>query len=112
MWLHSAFSQMSVRRRKSVQSQRFITALRMSWIVSCLFCVLRQCVGTEALTETLVEFGRNATLNCSLNGTNVHWYIQHHPQPPLAILRSFTSSCPVAFYYNNNYRQILITNRK
>uniref|UniRef100_A0A673XHQ0 Immunoglobulin domain-containing protein n=2 Tax=Salmo trutta TaxID=8032 RepID=A0A673XHQ0_SALTR len=96
---------MSVRRRKSVQSQRFITALRMSRIVSCLFCVLRLCVGTEALTETLVELGHNATLNCSLNVTNVHWYIQHHPQPPLVILRSFSSSSPVAFYYNNTFRQ-------
>ncbi|XP_055786168.1 uncharacterized protein LOC129859934 [Salvelinus fontinalis] len=106
MWLHSVFSQMSVRRRKSVRSQRFITALRMSRIVSCLFCVLRLCVGAEALTETLVELGHNATLNCSLNVNNVHWYLHRHPQPPLAILRSFTSSSPAAFYYNNTtFRQ-------
>eukprot|EP00063_Salmo_salar_P031387 XP_014006222.1 PREDICTED: uncharacterized protein LOC106574728 isoform X2 [Salmo salar] len=45
MWLHCVFSQMSVRRRKSVQSQRFITALRMSRIVSCLFCL-------ESINET------------------------------------------------------------
>ncbi|CAB1327693.1 unnamed protein product [Coregonus sp. 'balchen'] len=67
--------------------------------------VLKLCVGAEALTETLVELGHNATLNCSLNGTNVHWYIQHQLQPPLAILRSFTSSSPAAFYYNHNFRQ-------
>eukprot|EP00063_Salmo_salar_P032739 XP_014007574.1 PREDICTED: uncharacterized protein LOC106575543 isoform X1 [Salmo salar] len=105
MWSHCVFSQMSVRRRKSVQSQRFITALRMSRIVACLFCVLRLCVGTEALTETLVGLGHNATLNCSLIVTNAHWYLHRHPQPPLAILRSFSSSSPAAFYYNNNYRQ-------
>uniref|UniRef100_A0A673XHU3 Immunoglobulin domain-containing protein n=1 Tax=Salmo trutta TaxID=8032 RepID=A0A673XHU3_SALTR len=114
---------MSVRRRKSVQSQRFITALRMSSIVYCLFCkiiyfsyliywillfffgVLELCIGTEALTETLVELGHNATLNCSLNVTDVHWYIQHHPQPPLAILRSFSNSSIAGFYYNYTFRQ-------
>ncbi|KAK6325506.1 hypothetical protein J4Q44_G00048480 [Coregonus suidteri] len=76
----------------------------MSRIVACLFCVLKLCVGAEALTETLVELGHNATLNCSLNGTDVHWYIQHQLQPPLAILRSFTSSSPAAFYYNHHFR--------
>uniref|UniRef100_A0A8C7G9L2 Immunoglobulin domain-containing protein n=1 Tax=Oncorhynchus kisutch TaxID=8019 RepID=A0A8C7G9L2_ONCKI len=106
MWLHCVFSQMSVRRRKSVQYQRFITALRMTRIVACLFCVLKLCVGAEALTETLVELGHNATLNCSLNNvTDAHWYLHRQPQPPLAILRSFSSRSPDAFYYNNNYRQ-------
>uniref|UniRef100_A0A4W5RBY4 Immunoglobulin domain-containing protein n=1 Tax=Hucho hucho TaxID=62062 RepID=A0A4W5RBY4_9TELE len=57
------------------------------------------------LLHTLVELGQNATINCSLNIESAYWYIQHHPQPPLAILRSFTSSSLVAFYYNNNYRQ-------
>uniref|UniRef100_A0A4W5R879 Ig-like domain-containing protein n=1 Tax=Hucho hucho TaxID=62062 RepID=A0A4W5R879_9TELE len=74
-------------------------------IAACLFCVLRLCLGTEALTETLVELGCNATLNCSLNVANVHWYLQRHPQPPLAILRSFTSSSLAAFYSNNTFRQ-------
>lgn len=75
-----------------------------SWIL-LFFGVLRLCVGTEALTETLVELGHNATLSCSLIVTNAHWYLHRHPQPPLAILRSFSNSSPAAFYYNKNYRQ-------
>lgn len=63
------------------------------------------CRGADGLTETLVELGQNTTINCSLNIESAYWYIQHQPQPPLAILHSFTSNSPAAFYYNNNYRQ-------
>ncbi|CAB1327692.1 unnamed protein product, partial [Coregonus sp. 'balchen'] len=63
------------------------------------------CWGAGGLTETLVELGQNATINCSLNIESAYWYIQHQPQPPLAILRSFTSSRPAAFYYNNHFKQ-------
>uniref|UniRef100_A0A4W5KJ69 Immunoglobulin domain-containing protein n=1 Tax=Hucho hucho TaxID=62062 RepID=A0A4W5KJ69_9TELE len=62
------------------------------------------CLGADGLTETLVELGQNATINCSLNIESAYWYIQHHPQPPLAILRSFTSSSLAAFYSNNTFR--------
>uniref|UniRef100_A0A4W5QJJ1 Ig-like domain-containing protein n=1 Tax=Hucho hucho TaxID=62062 RepID=A0A4W5QJJ1_9TELE len=74
-------------------------------VVVHLLCLFICCRGANGLTETLVELGQNATINCSLNIESAYWYIQHQPQPPLAILRSFTSSSPVAFYYNNNYRQ-------
>jgi hypothetical protein len=52
-----------------------------------------------------VELGQNTTINCSLNIESAYWYIQHQPQPPQAILHSFTSRSPAAFYYNKNYRQ-------
>ncbi|KAM9396911.1 uncharacterized protein ACWYII_032464 isoform 2-T2 [Salvelinus alpinus] len=74
-------------------------------VVGHLLCLIICCRGADGLTETLVELGQNATINCSLNIESAYWYIQHQPQPPLAILRSFTSSSPAAFYYNNNYRQ-------
>ncbi|XP_055786171.1 uncharacterized protein LOC129859936 [Salvelinus fontinalis] len=73
-------------------------------VVGHLLCLIICCRGADGLTETLVELGQNTTINCSLNIESAYWYIQHQPQSPLAILRSFTSSSPAAFYYNNNYR--------
>ncbi|XP_038854318.1 uncharacterized protein LOC120051490 isoform X4 [Salvelinus namaycush] len=74
-------------------------------VVGHLLCLIICCLGADGLTETLVELGQNTIINCSINIESAYWYIQHQPQPPLAILRSFTSSSPAAFYYNNNYRQ-------
>lgn len=68
-------------------------------------CLIICCRGADGLTGTLVELGQNTTINCSLNIESAYWYIQHQPQPPLAILRSFSNSSPAAFYYNKNYRQ-------
>ncbi|CDQ85319.1 unnamed protein product [Oncorhynchus mykiss] len=81
---------------------KFETMLR---VVGHLLCLFICCRGADGLTETLVELGQNTTINCSLNIESAYWYIQHQPQPPLAILRSFTSRSPDAFYYNKNYRQ-------
>ncbi|XP_029596389.1 uncharacterized protein LOC115179168 isoform X2 [Salmo trutta] len=74
-------------------------------VVGHLLCLIICCRGADGLTGTLVELGQNATINCSLNIESAYWYIQHQPQPPLAILRSFSNSSPAAFYYNKNYRQ-------
>lgn len=63
------------------------------------------CLGADGLTGTLVELGQNTIINCSLKIESAYWYIQHHPQPPLVLLRSFISSSPIAFYYNNTFRQ-------
>ncbi|XP_014007760.2 uncharacterized protein isoform X3 [Salmo salar] len=74
-------------------------------VVGHLLCLIICCRGADGLTGTLVELGQNTTINCSLNIESAYWYIQHQPQPPLAILRSFSNSSPAAFYYNKNYRQ-------
>ncbi|KAK6325505.1 hypothetical protein J4Q44_G00048470, partial [Coregonus suidteri] len=81
-------------------------------VLGHLLCLFICCWGAGGLTETLVELGQNATINCSLNIESAYWYIQHQPQPPLAILRSFISSSPAAFYYNHHFKQkIFIRNR-
>uniref|UniRef100_A0A8C8HK26 Immunoglobulin domain-containing protein n=1 Tax=Oncorhynchus tshawytscha TaxID=74940 RepID=A0A8C8HK26_ONCTS len=74
-------------------------------LVVCLYSLFICRRGADGLTETLVELGQNTTINCSLNIESAYWYIQHQPQPPQAILHSFTSRSPAAFYYNTTFRQ-------
>ncbi|XP_051549572.1 uncharacterized protein LOC127438203 [Myxocyprinus asiaticus] len=59
---------------------------------------------TEALTKIQASSGDNVTLTCKLDIKEIYWYKQNSPDPPVLILRSFSSTYEGADYENSSFK--------
>ncbi|KAL7834080.1 hypothetical protein AOLI_G00290400 [Acnodon oligacanthus] len=65
--------------------------------------LLLWCGAAESFTDKLVDLGQNVTLNCEIGVKNVYWLVMKPSEPPVYILRSFTSASTVASYSNSSF---------
>ncbi|XP_053085454.1 uncharacterized protein LOC117596080 [Pangasianodon hypophthalmus] len=55
------------------------------------FYLLVCCGAAESFTEKSVDLGQNVTVKCEVSVRDVHWFLMKPSEPPLFILRSFSS---------------------
>ncbi|KAI2650813.1 Ig kappa chain V-II region [Labeo rohita] len=60
------------------------------------------CQAVETLTE-LTNLGHNVSINCDLEEKEIYWMLLKLPNPPVMILRLFSTS-PTPFYYDPRFR--------
>ncbi|KAF5896068.1 uncharacterized protein DAT39_014214, partial [Clarias magur] len=60
--------------------------------------VLVCCGAAESFTETSVDLGQNVTLKCEVSVKLVFWFLMKPSEPPVFILRSFSSKHLVPQY--------------
>ncbi|KAI2650807.1 Ig kappa chain V-II region 26-10 [Labeo rohita] len=68
----------------------------------CLAGLLVWCQAVETLTE-LTNLGQNVSINCDVEDTEIYWMLLKLPNPPVMILRLFSTS-PTPFYYKAHFR--------
>ncbi|KAF5896081.1 uncharacterized protein DAT39_014226, partial [Clarias magur] len=56
------------------------------------------CGAAESFTEKSVDLGQNVTLKCEVSVNNVLWFLMKPPEPPVFILRTFSSKHLVPQY--------------
>ncbi|XP_053532550.1 uncharacterized protein LOC108259247 isoform X2 [Ictalurus punctatus] len=61
------------------------------------------CGAAESFTEKSVDLGQNVTLKCEVSVNNVLWFLMKPSEPPVFILRSFSSSILVPYYRNTTF---------
>ncbi len=59
------------------------------------------CRAAETLTDRLTDLGQNVTINCDFDVTEVNWLLLKLPDPPVLILRTFSTT---PHYYNNRFK--------
>lgn len=70
----------------------------MNFYVIGLFIWIQ--VAETFLRQKQTDLGQNVTINCDLDVKEVYWILLSLPDPPVMILRSFSSP----FYYNEQFR--------
>ncbi|KAM9494085.1 uncharacterized protein Hap1MRO34_004091 [Clarias gariepinus] len=60
-------------------------------IIQLHFYLLVCCGAAESFTEKSVDLGQNVTLKCEVSVRNVLWFLMKPSEPPVFILRSFSS---------------------
>ncbi len=63
----------------------------------------------ETLTDHLTDLGQNVTINCDFDVTEVNWLLLNLPDPPVLILRTFSTT---PHYYNNRFKHNNSVQRK
>ncbi|XP_016326355.1 uncharacterized protein LOC107676346 [Sinocyclocheilus anshuiensis] len=56
---------------------------------------------TESLTNTAVTLGADVNISCDLDIEEIYWYRQKSPDPPVFILRTYSSTYEGAKYENS-----------
>ncbi|XP_026766304.3 uncharacterized protein LOC113524311 [Pangasianodon hypophthalmus] len=69
------------------------------------FYLLVCCGAAESFTEKSVDLGQNVTLKCEVSVKNVLWFLMKPSEPPLLILRSFSSKSLEAQYSNTTFNK-------
>ncbi|KAI5615205.1 hypothetical protein C0J50_10896, partial [Silurus asotus] len=64
------------------------------------------CGAAEGFTEKLVDLGQNVTLQCEMTVKDAIWFLMKPSEPPVYILRSYSSKTLVAHYGNRTFRKI------
>ncbi|XP_053532733.1 uncharacterized protein LOC108259252 isoform X3 [Ictalurus punctatus] len=67
------------------------------------FYLLVFCGAAESFTEKSVDLGQNVTLKCEVSVNNVFWFLMKPSEPPVFILRSFSSSILEPVYSNTTF---------
>ncbi|KAF5896080.1 uncharacterized protein DAT39_014223, partial [Clarias magur] len=65
--------------------------------------VLVCCGAAESFTETSVDLGQNVTLKCEVSVRDVLWFLMKPSEPPVFILRSFSSIILEPDYSNTTF---------
>ncbi|XP_044201153.1 uncharacterized protein LOC122976638 [Thunnus albacares] len=60
--------------------------MELLWMILPVFLV---CAEAENVTEVKAELGQNVTLNCSVEVSDIYWYMEIHNQFRVQILRTF-----------------------
>ncbi|GAA6110083.1 uncharacterized protein LOC113634630 isoform X1 [Tachysurus ichikawai] len=63
------------------------------------------CGAAECFTEKSVDLGQNLTLKCEASVNNVYWFWMKASEPPVFILRSFSSKSVRANYSNTTFNK-------
>ncbi|XP_046702351.1 uncharacterized protein LOC124383975 [Silurus meridionalis] len=71
-----------------------------------LFYLLVCCGAAEGFTEKLVDLGQTVTLQCEVAVRYVSWFLMKPSEPPMYILRSFSSRILDPDYSNQTLRKI------
>ncbi|KAI5627618.1 hypothetical protein C0J50_8484 [Silurus asotus] len=74
-------------------------------IVQLHFCLVVCCGALDSLTEELVNLGQNVTLQCEVDVKDVYWFLMKPSEPPVFILRSFSSRSLRAEYSNRAFNK-------
>ncbi|KAF5896074.1 uncharacterized protein DAT39_014217, partial [Clarias magur] len=61
------------------------------------------CGSAESFTEKSVNLGQNVTLKCEVSVRDVFWFLMKSSEPPVFILRSFSSQSKSAEYSNMTF---------
>ncbi|KAF5896075.1 uncharacterized protein DAT39_014220, partial [Clarias magur] len=61
------------------------------------------CGAAESFTEKSVDLGQNVTLKCEVSDKHVFWFLMKSSEPPVFILRSFSSQSKSADYSNMTF---------
>ncbi|KAF5896072.1 uncharacterized protein DAT39_014208, partial [Clarias magur] len=61
------------------------------------------CGAAESFTETSVDLGQNVTLKCEVSVRDVFWFLMKPPEPPVFILRTYSSQSKSAEYSNKTF---------
>ncbi|XP_058237689.1 uncharacterized protein LOC131347564 [Hemibagrus wyckioides] len=59
----------------------------------------------ECFTEKSVNLGEDVTLKCEVSVKNVFWFLMKPSEPPVFILRSYSSKTVDAHYSNTTFRK-------
>ncbi len=59
---------------------------------------------TESLTNTAVTLGADVNITCDLDIEEIYWYKQKSPDPPVLILRTYSSTYEGAEYENSIFK--------
>ncbi|XP_046696630.1 uncharacterized protein LOC124380000 [Silurus meridionalis] len=70
------------------------------------FYLLVCCSAAEGFTEKLVDLGQNVTLQCEVAVKHMSWYLMKPSEPPVYILRSFSSKTLDPEYSNRTFSKI------
>ncbi|XP_060715782.1 uncharacterized protein LOC132839052 isoform X1 [Tachysurus vachellii] len=65
-------------------------------IIQLLLYLLVCCGAAECFTEKFIDLGQNVTLKCEVAVKDVNWFLMKASEPPVFILRSFSSFCLTA----------------
>ncbi|XP_046696626.1 uncharacterized protein LOC124379998 [Silurus meridionalis] len=74
-------------------------------IVQLHFCLVVCCGATDSFTEKLVNLGQNVTLQCEVDVKHVYWFLMKPSEPPVFILRSFSSRSLSVEYSNQTFNK-------
>ncbi|KAF4093382.1 hypothetical protein AMELA_G00001560 [Ameiurus melas] len=74
-------------------------------IIKLHFYLLVCCGAAESFTEKSVDLGQNVTLKCEVSVSNVFWFLIKSSEPPVFILRSFSSRSTSAEYNNTTFNK-------
>ncbi|XP_016122029.1 immunoglobulin iota chain-like, partial [Sinocyclocheilus grahami] len=61
---------------------------------------------TESLTNTAVSLGADVNISCDRDIEEIYWYKQKSPDPPVFILRTYSST-----YEGAEYENIIFTHK-
>ncbi|RXN20077.1 immunoglobulin iota chain [Labeo rohita] len=73
-------------------------------IIQLHFYLLMWSQATESLTNIEVTLGADVIITCDLAIEEIYWYKQKLPDPPVLILRSYSSTFMGAKYENSNFK--------
>ncbi|KAI5609492.1 hypothetical protein C0J50_9470 [Silurus asotus] len=68
--------------------------------IQLYFYLLVCCGAADSFTVKLVNLGQNVTLQCEVDVKDVYWFLMKPSEPPVFILRSFSSRSLRAVYSN------------
>nr|XP_055074674.1 uncharacterized protein LOC129454184 isoform X2 [Misgurnus anguillicaudatus] len=71
-------------------------------IIQLLIYLLAFYENAETLTDQPTDLGQHVTIKCDLDEDEVYWILLNLPNPPMTILRSFSTS-ETPFYYNETF---------
>ncbi|XP_046696627.1 uncharacterized protein LOC124379999 isoform X1 [Silurus meridionalis] len=71
-----------------------------------LFYLLVCCGADINFTEKLVDLGQNVTLQCEVAVRHVSWFLMKPSEPPVYVLRSYSSKILVPHYSNRTFSKI------
>ncbi|KAG7315435.1 hypothetical protein KOW79_021523 [Hemibagrus wyckioides] len=74
-------------------------------IIQLQFYLLVCCGAAECFTEKSVNLGEDVTLKCEVSVKDVFWFLMKPSEPPVFILRSYSSKTVDAHYSNTTFRK-------
>ncbi|KAI5630220.1 hypothetical protein C0J50_10337, partial [Silurus asotus] len=84
------------------ESGGFFGTLNVGTMTDLLVC----CGADVNFTEKLVDLGQNVTLQCEVAVKDALWFLMKPSEPPVYILRSFSSKILVPQYSNRTFSKI------
>ena len=84
--------------------------MKLLWMILSVFLV---CSEAHNMRKVKVELGQNATLNCSVDISDIRWYMEIHGQFRVNILRTFgkTDDDPEYFFPEFKTKYSVLENR-